>query len=87
MKWVKLVHRVPGLMLALVMACLAALTVPAMDLQLSLPSDSTSNVDSTQRKAADLTAEGFGGGRNAPFLVLVNATNVREDSEACVHMS
>ena len=82
MKWVKLVHRVPGLMLALVMACLAALTVPAMDLQLSLPSDSTSNVDSTQRKAADLTAEGFGGGRNAPFLVLVNATNVREDSEA-----
>ena len=82
MKWVKLVHRVPGLMLALVMACLAALTVPAMDLQLSLPSDSTSNVDSTQRKAADLTAEGFGAGRNAPFLVLVNATEVNENSAA-----
>ena len=82
MKWVKLVHRVPGLMLALVMASLAALTVPAMDLELSLPSDSTSNVDSTQRKAADLTAEGFGAGRNAPFLVLVNATNVNKNSEA-----
>ncbi|WP_282939900.1 MMPL family transporter [Corynebacterium auriscanis] len=82
MKWVKLVHRVPGLMLALVMACLAALTTPAMDLQLSLPSDSTSNVDSTQRKAAELTAEGFGAGRNAPFLVLVNATNVNENAEA-----
>lgn len=82
MKWVKLVHRVPGLMLALVMASLAALAVPAMDLELSLPSDSTSNVDSTQRKAADLTAEGFGAGRNAPFLVLVNATKVNENSEA-----
>lgn len=79
-RWVKLVHRVPGLMVALVMAGLAALTVPALHLQLALPSDTTANVASTQRQASDLLAEGFGPGRNAPFLVLVDAEHVDPSS-------
>ncbi|MCR5914987.1 MMPL family transporter [Corynebacterium sp. zg254] len=79
-RWVKLVHRFPGVALAVVMAVLALLTLPALNLQLSLPNDTTSSVTSTQRQAADLLAEGFGEGRNAPMLVLVDAEHARADA-------
>ncbi|WP_312587832.1 MMPL family transporter [Corynebacterium dentalis] len=81
-KWVKLVQRAPGISFAIVVAILVSLTLPVMDLQLSLPSDKTSVVDSTQRKSAEMTEEGFGPGRNAPILVVVNADDVQPDSPA-----
>lgn len=81
-KWIRLVYRFPGLMVAVVTLFLAALTLPALNLQLSLPNDSTANVDSTQRKAADLIAEGFGPGRNAPFLVIIDGSHAKPDAGA-----
>lgn len=81
-RWVRLVVRFPGVALALVMAVLGALTVPALNLQLSLPNDMTGNVNSTQRQAAELLAEGFGPGRNAPMLILVDASSVDVSSPA-----
>lgn len=81
-KWIRLVYRVPGLMIGVVMLSLALLTIPAMNLQLSLPNDMTANVDSTQRKSAELIKEGFGPGRNAPFLLVVNAEGVDENAAA-----
>ncbi len=81
-RWVRLVVRFPGVALALVMAVLGALTVPALNLQLSLPNDMTANVNSTQRQAAELLAEGFGPGRNAPMLILVDASSVDVSSPA-----
>ena len=53
-----------------------------MNLQLSLPSDKTSVVESTQRKSAEMIEEGFGAGRNAPILVVVNADEADENSPA-----
>ena len=64
------------------MLALAALTLPALNLQLSLPNDKTANVDSTQRKASEMLEEGFGPGRNAPFLVVVNGENANPDAPA-----
>ena len=81
-RWVKLVHRVPGLMLALVMAILASLALPTLNLQLALPNDKTANVDSTQRQAAEMLEQGFGPGRNTPFLVVVNGDSVNPDAKA-----
>ncbi|HIW96655.1 MAG TPA: MMPL family transporter, partial [Candidatus Corynebacterium gallistercoris] len=81
-KWIRLVYRIPGTMIGVVMLSLALLTIPAMNLQLSLPNDMTANVDSTQRKSAELIKEGFGPGRNAPFLLVVNAENVDEEAVA-----
>lgn len=81
-RWIKLVYSFPGISIAVVMLVLAALTLPALNLQLSLPNDKTSNVDSTQRKAAEMLEEGFGPGRNAPFLVVVNGENANPDSPA-----
>lgn len=81
-RWIRLVYSFPGISIAVVMLVLAALTLPALNLQLSLPNDKTSNVDSTQRKAAEMIEAGFGPGRNAPFLVVVNGENANPDSPA-----
>lgn len=81
-RWIRLVYSFPGISIAVVMLVLAALTLPALNLQLSLPNDKTANVDSTQRKAAEMLEEGFGPGRNAPFLVVVNGENANPDSPA-----
>ena len=80
-RWVKLVCRHPGWALAIVMATLGLLTLPVTNLQLSLPNDMTSNVSSTQRQAAELAKEGFGPGRNAPMLAVVDASGVNKDAE------
>ncbi|WP_298074135.1 MMPL family transporter [uncultured Corynebacterium sp.] len=81
-RWIRLVYSFPGISIAVVMLVLAALTIPALNLQLSLPNDKTANVDSTQRKSAEMLEEGFGPGRNAPFLVVVNGENANPDSPA-----
>ena len=81
-RWVSFVRRAPGLVMAVVVLGLGAMSAPVLNMELSLPSDSTSNLDTTQRKSADLMAEGFGEGVNAPFLVIVDAHEVNPDSAA-----
>ena len=80
--WVNFVRRFPALVMAVVVLGLGALSYPVLNLEMALPSDTTSNKDTTQRKAADLLAEGFGPGINAPLLVIVDAHAVNPDAEA-----
>lgn len=79
-RWIRVVTKFPAITIALVILGLGALTGPTLDLQLSLPNDTLSNRDTTQRKSADLLAEGFGEGINAPFLVVVDAHDVDVDA-------
>ena len=80
-RWVRFVEKAPGLVMAVVVLGLGALSAPVLGLEMSLPSDSTSNHDTTQRKSADLMAEGFGPGVNAPLLLVVDAHTANPDSE------
>ncbi|WP_433830783.1 MMPL family transporter [Actinoplanes sp. CA-015351] len=64
-------HRWIALVLSLVM--IGAVALPAMDLRLALPDDSTAAEDSTQRKAYDQLAAGFGAGFNGPLIVVIEA--------------
>jgi RND superfamily putative drug exporter len=70
-RWARLVlrHRVVALLLAL--GVLTAVALPALDLRLALPDDSTAAPGSTQRKAYDQLSEGFGAGFNGPLLIVV----------------
>ncbi|AKK10150.1 putative RND superfamily drug exporter [Corynebacterium uterequi] len=81
-KWVKLVHKAPSLVIAVVILGFGALTLPVKDLEMALPSDMTSNYDTTQRKAAELMEDGFGAGVNAPLLLIVDATNADPQASA-----
>ncbi|MCF4005674.1 MMPL family transporter [Corynebacterium uropygiale] len=80
--WVRGVHRVPGLAIGVVILALGALSLPLFHLQMALPSDATANHGTTQREAADLMAEGFGPGVNAPLLLVVDAAHANPDSPA-----
>lgn len=67
------IRRAPWLAALLVVAGLGALAVPAQDMHLGLPSDATAEVGTSARTSADLVADGFGAGRNAPMVAVVDA--------------
>lgn len=80
-RWVTFVQKAPALVMAVVVLGLGALSIPVLNLEMALPSDTTSNTDTTQRKSADLMAEGFGPGVNAPLLLVVDAHDVNPGAE------
>jgi RND superfamily putative drug exporter len=67
--WVRAVTRRPIAVCLVVVAALVTLAIPAQDLELALPDNSTAAVDSGQRRAYDLIAEHFAPGQNGPLLV------------------
>jgi RND superfamily putative drug exporter len=78
-RWARFVvrRRVPALIGGIVL--LGVLAIPATQIHLGLPSGASQAKDSTQRKAYDLTSEGFGAGFNGPLLVV--AQNVASPAD------
>ncbi|MGW6201553.1 MMPL family transporter [Kribbella sp. NPDC055110] len=72
-RWAGFVTRRPLAVLLVTVIGLGTLAIPATDLKLGLPDDSTAAPDSTQRKAYELLSEGFGPGFNGPLMVVVDA--------------
>jgi putative drug exporter of the RND superfamily len=70
-RWTRLVTRRPLVTVVAVLAGLLALAIPAPQLQLALPDNSTAAPDSPQRQAYDLVSEYFGPGLNGPLVVLL----------------
>jgi putative drug exporter of the RND superfamily len=70
-RWTRLVSRRPLLTVVLGLAGVLVLAVPAPQLQLALPDNSTAAPDTPQRQAYDLISEHFGPGLNGPLAVLV----------------
>lgn len=77
-RWAQAIGKAPILVVALVVVVLGALAVPMKDLHLALPTDTTAAKSTTQRKAADLITEGFGPGRQAPILAVVDAREIKD---------
>ncbi|WKD56672.1 Membrane protein YdfJ [Corynebacterium capitovis DSM 44611] len=80
-RWIRFVQRFPALVMAVVVLGLGAASIPVLGLEMALPSDSTADKDTTQRKAADLISEGFGPGVNGQFMLVVDAHGVNADAE------
>jgi putative drug exporter of the RND superfamily len=84
-RWAGFVTRRPLAVLVVTVIGLGTLAIPATDLELGLPDDSTAAPDSTQRKAYELLSEGFGPGFNGPLMVVVDggaSTNPRTAATA-----
>ena len=77
-RWARLVGRRPVAVVVAVVVALGALALPLQGLRLAFPTDSTAASDTTQRQASDLVAEAFGPGRDAPLVVVVDASDVAE---------
>ncbi|GAB1693269.1 MMPL family transporter [Krasilnikovia sp. M28-CT-15] len=71
-RWVRAIVRRPVVALLAAVIGLGVVAIPALDLRLGMPSDGTAAPESTQRKAYDLLAGGFGAGFNAPLMVVVD---------------
>jgi RND superfamily putative drug exporter len=72
-RWARFVTRNPVKVLAVSVAGLLLLAIPALSLQLGLPDDSRRPPGSTQRTAYDTLSKGFGPGFNGPLTVVVDA--------------
>lgn len=72
-RWVGFVthHRIPAVLLTIVV--LGAAAVPVLDMRLGLPDDSAAAPSETNRKAYDLASDGFGPGFNGPLTIVVDA--------------
>ncbi len=67
--WVRAVTAVPLLTIALVVAALGALAVPAKDLQLALPNSGRNPVSYGDRVTFDVISREFGIGYNGPLVI------------------
>ncbi|WP_424186349.1 MMPL family transporter [Actinokineospora sp. G85] len=71
-RWVGFIARRPVPVLLAALIALGVIAVPAFDLRLSMPSEGAASPESTQRKAYDLIAQGFGPGVNGQLTVVVD---------------
>ncbi|MET9657378.1 MMPL family transporter [Streptomyces sp. NPDC006510] len=72
-RWARFVIRRPLAVLVLSILGLGLISVPALDLQLGMPGDEAKSTSTTQRRAYDALADGFGPGFNGPLTVVVDA--------------
>ncbi|WP_327743721.1 MMPL family transporter [Streptomyces europaeiscabiei] len=72
-RWSRFVLRRPVPVLILGVIGLGALAVPMTDLQLGMPGDEAKPTSTTERRAYDALAEGFGPGFNGPLTIVVDA--------------
>ncbi|MFE7614744.1 MMPL family transporter [Streptomyces sp. NPDC057496] len=71
-RWARFVIRRPLAVLVLGVLGLGLISVPALDLQLGMPGDEAKSTSTTQRRAYDALADGFGPGFNGPLTVVVD---------------
>ena len=77
-RWVDLVLKAPVVFVVLVVGLLGAAAVPALSLDLNLPSGGADTSESSDANANDLIADGFGPGYNGPLIVTVDITQTTD---------
>src|SRR5690606_9623225 len=79
--------RHPVVVLVVLGLALLGMAVPAAGLRLGLPDEGTMSEDTTQRRAYDLIAEGFGPGANGPLMVAVDTTGSADPQAAAARVA
>ncbi|MEU2732829.1 MMPL family transporter [Streptomyces griseoviridis] len=86
-RWARLVVRHPLPVLLLGVVGLGALAVPAADLQLGMPGDEAKSTATTERRAYDALADGFGPGFNGPLTIVVDTKGAADPKAAATLIS
>ena len=82
-RWARLVVRRPIPVLLLSVVGLGAMALPALNLQLGMPGDEAKSTATTERRAYDDLAKGFGPGFNGPLTIVVDAKKA-DDAKGAV---
>ncbi|MET7478380.1 MMPL family transporter [Streptomyces sp. NPDC005648] len=86
-RWAGFVLRRPAAVLLLSVVGLGTLAVPVMDLQLGMPGDEVKSTSTTERRAYDALAKGFGPGFNGPLTIVVDAKGASDAKGAVTAIS
>jgi RND superfamily putative drug exporter len=86
-RWARFVLRRPVPVLLASVAGLGALAIPVMDLQLGMSGDEAKPTSTTERRAYDALADGFGPGFNGPLTIVVDAKGARDAKTAVAKIS
>ncbi|MEW2401164.1 MMPL family transporter [Streptomyces sp. NPDC046862] len=81
-RWSRFVLRRPVAVLLVGVVGLGAMALPVRDLRLGMPGDEAKPVSSTERRAYDALAEGFGAGFNGPLTIVVDAKGASDPKGA-----
>ncbi|MFD9908923.1 MMPL family transporter [Streptomyces sp. NPDC059063] len=76
--WARFVVRRPVAVLLFGVIGLGAAALPVSQLELGLPDDGAQPTSTTQRKAYDLIADGFGPGYNGPLMTVIDLKGVAD---------
>ncbi|MFI1035516.1 MMPL family transporter [Streptomyces sp. NPDC020951] len=77
-RWARFVLRRPMTVLVASVVGLGALALPAAHLEMGMPGAESKPVSSTERRAYDALADGFGAGFNGPLTIVVDAKGAAE---------
>ena len=80
-RWGEAITRHPIVTLVSAVIVIAIVALPVFSLQLGLPTDGYAAKDTTQRKAYDIMAKGFGAGTNGPLLLVVENMPALSDAD------
>ncbi|MET7479740.1 MMPL family transporter [Streptomyces sp. NPDC005648] len=81
-RWARFVLRRPVAVLVACVAGLGALALPATHLEMGMPGAESKPVSSTERRAYDDLADGFGAGFNGPLTVVVDVRGATRPKQA-----
>jgi len=86
-RWSRFVLRRPVPVLLLGVAALGAIAVPMANLQLGMPGDEAKSTATSERRAYDALAKGFGPGFNGPLTIVVDAKGTSDPKGAAQTIS
>ncbi|MEU2281882.1 MMPL family transporter [Streptomyces sp. NPDC013178] len=81
-RWASFVTRRPLAVLLFSVLGLGVLSVPTFSIELGMPGDESQPTSTTQRRAYDALADGFGPGFNGPLTVVIDAKGVADPKAA-----
>ncbi|UZX01721.1 MMPL family transporter [Arthrobacter sp. CDRTa11] len=81
-RWARGVLRHRVLAVLGVIITLGVVAIPALDMRLGLPSDATASARTTEHKAYQALADGFGAGFNGPLVIVADLANAEAPQQA-----
>nr|WP_243274909.1 MMPL family transporter [Streptomyces albus] len=86
-RWASFVLRRPLLVLVTAVLALGTLALPVGGMKLGLPDEGNQPPDTTQRKAYDLLADGFGPGFNGPLMTVLDLRGAENPKAAAAEVA